>query len=226
MRRIIVLTAVAGGALAAMLAGTAVVATTEDAATASSVTASSVTASSATATSTTQTCSGDCDGNGMRRGNGMDADRSDHATLPASGNLTADQKQELLYMVEEEKLAHDVYVALGKATGDARFSRIATSESRHGDSVRVLLDRYGLADPTAGAAEGEFTDAGLQSLHDRLVAQGRVSLTAALEVGHAIETKDIADLTEAAQGLAAPDVLQVYQSLTAASRNHLRAFGG
>ena len=51
----------------------------------------------------------------------------------------------------EEKLAHDVYVALVDATGDARFTRIAASESRHLAAIRVLLTRYGVNDPTAAS---------------------------------------------------------------------------
>lgn len=158
-------------------------------------------------------------GNGV--GNG-----GDHAALPASGTLTADQKAALLSMAEEEKLAHDVYVALAASSGDSRFTRIAGSEARHADAVRTLLDRYGLADPTAGKAEGQFADPAMASLYTKLVAQGSVSLDAALEVGRTIERMDIADLAKATAGVTAADVRQVYANLTAGSQNHLRAFGG
>src|SRR5664279_2013629 len=57
----------------------------------------------------------------------------------AQGTLSADQKTRLAGMAEEEKLAHDVYVALAASTGDTRFTRIATAETRHLDAVRALL---------------------------------------------------------------------------------------
>ena len=160
------------------------------------------------------------------RGQGEPGRMDSGAHLPASGSLTASQKTELQAMAEEEKLAHDVYVALAAKTGDARFTRISRAETQHLTMIRVLLTRYGVSDPTAGKADGAFTSASVQSLHDAFVARGSASLAAALQVGRDIETTDIADLTAAAKGLAAPDVTQVYTNLTAASRNHLRAFGG
>ncbi|MBL8929416.1 MAG: DUF2202 domain-containing protein [Kineosporiaceae bacterium] len=167
-------------------------------------------------------------GQGARQGRGMQQgpDAGTHAMLPASGTLTAQQKVDLAAMAEEEKLAHDVYVALAASTGDQRFTRIASSESRHLSAVRTVLQRYGITDPTAGLADGRFADRDTAALYTKLVAQGRASLTAALEVGRTVETMDIADLNRALSGLNAPDVQQVYSSLLAGSRNHLRAFGG
>jgi hypothetical protein len=155
---------------------------------------------------------------------GMSGDPA--ANLPAGGTLTSDQLTTLAAMAEEDKLAHDVYVALAASTGDARFTRIAASESRHLDAIRVLLTRYGVQDPTAGTRDGQFATASVQSTYDRLVAQGRVSLEAALGVGRTIESADIADLGKAMSGLDAPDVTTVYQRLSAASQHHLDAFGG
>ncbi len=146
--------------------------------------------------------------------------------LPASGTLTAAQLADLAYMAEEEKLAHDVYVALADATGDSRFTRIAASETRHLEAMRTLLARYEQADPTDGKALGEFVDADFAASYTDFVARGSTSLEAALEVGRTIERMDIADLTEKLAGLSAADAQQVYGSLLAGSQNHLRAFGG
>lgn len=167
--------------------------------------------------------------NGTGNGNQGGSARAGHAAgqnLPASGTLTAAQLADLGWMAEEEKLAHDVYVALAEVTGDTRFTRIASAESRHLDAVRTLLARYDQADPTEGRGAGEFADAELAALYPKLVEQGSTSLAAALEVGRTIERMDIADLTEKLDGLSAPDVEKVYGSLLAGSQNHLRAFGG
>ena len=54
-------------------------------------------------------------------------------------------------MAEEEKLAHDVYVALAARYPDLmQFARIQRSETMHLTAVRTLLTRYGIADPTTG----------------------------------------------------------------------------
>lgn len=147
------------------------------------------------------------------------------AALP-SGTLTADQKADLAFMAQEEKLAGDVYDALYAATGDTRFQRIAASEDSHLAALRTLMTRYGVSDPTLGAAAGQFADADLQALYTSLLAQGRASLTAALEVGRTVERKDIADLEAAAKTISAADVSAVYSNLLRASQQHLVAFGG
>ena len=59
------------------------------------------------------------------------------------------------------------------------------------DQVKLLLDRYGLADPALDP--GKFSDPTLQALYDQLIAQGSVSLEEALKVGVLIEQTDIAD---------------------------------
>ena len=132
----------------------------------------------------------------------------------------------LLFMIEEEKLAHDVYVALAaKYPATVQFARIANAEATHLASIQTLLARYGIDDPTTGMAAGEFRTAAFQSLYDDLVARATTTASA-LAVGVTIEKLDIADLTSAMSGLTAPDVLQVYTNLRNGSERHLAAFGG
>ncbi len=166
----------------------------------------------------------DADGNANRGGMGgrMAGDVAEN--LPASGTLTAAQQDELAAMAEEEKLARDVYTALGDSTGDVRFDRIATSEQRHLDAVRVVLARYSIDDPTAGKGVGEFTSPTSTRAYASYLEDGKVSLSAALEVGRTIEKADIADLDAASQGLTAPDVSTLYARLSTASSHHLAAF--
>ena len=125
-------------------------------------------------------------------------------------------------MREEEKLAHDVYVALYEQWDTAIFDNISQSETTHTNAVADLLDSYGIDDPAAGNDEGEFTDPALQEAYDQLVARGAESLIAALEVGAYIEEMDILDLRERESTTAAIDT--VYDRLEQGSRNHLRAF--
>lgn len=197
------------------------------------VLASGVTGTGAAFRRPTATCMNDTIGmNGMNGTAGPGARRGyrgmagDPATnLPAKGTLTTAQKQSLAAMAEEEKLAHDVYTALASTSGDARFTRIAASEQRHLDAVRVLLGRYAVNDPTAGKAAGTFSTPTAQSLYSSLVAKGSASDAAALEVGRTIERTDIADLRKVSAGLDAADVSTVYQRLLKASQHHLAAFG-
>ena len=169
-------------------------------------------------------------GTGAVGGYGMGAGRQGgNVTDPLAGlpkgTLATGQKQSLAGMAEEEKLAHDVYVALAATGGDARFTRIAAAETRHLTEVRALLTRYGITDPTAGKADGVFATASVQQQFTDLVARGSASPAAALAVGRDVENADIADLAKAGTGVTAQDVRTVFTRLTNGSRMHLRAFG-
>jgi hypothetical protein len=152
---------------------------------------------------------------------------------PGSGDVAAlgtSGVADLLRWVEEEKLAHDLYLALadqyaGTVTA-GRFERIAASETQHRTAVQTLLATYGLDDPSAGAASGEFTDPELQALYDTLLAQGSTSVDEALAVGRAVESDDIDLLERTAAQVQADDVATVLTQQLAASRHHLAAFGG
>ncbi len=156
---------------------------------------------------------------------GAPAENLTTVTEPLSvAGLTEAEAVSLRYMREEEKLAHDVYVALFEAWGLPIFQNIANSESSHTAAVLRLLERYGLDDPAAGNPVGVFTDPALQALYDQLTAQGRQSLGEALKVGAAIEEIDILDLEESSQQTDKADILRVYANLLKGSRNHLRSF--
>jgi hypothetical protein len=129
----------------------------------------------------------------------------------------------LLFMREEEKLAHDVYVTLFAKWELPVFQNISQSEQTHTDSVKALLDRYGLDDP-ASSQVGVFTNPDLQALYTDLVARGSQSLAEALKVGGAIEEIDILDLRERLAQTDNADIQQVFTNLESASNNHLRAF--
>jgi hypothetical protein len=150
----------------------------------------------------------------------------DVATIVTGTNdgatLGAADASAIAFMREEEKLARDVYTVLGDQWAVPTFTNIAASEQQHMDAVATLIDRYGLEDPAADTAIGEFEDPDLQALYDQLIAQGSTSLEDALQVGVLIEETDIADL--AARASDNPVVQRVWDRLTAGSENHLRAF--
>ena len=142
----------------------------------------------------------------------------------AASELTDDEVAGLLWMREEEQLAHDVYVVLGDLWGLRIFENIAASETSHIESVSGLLDRYDIDDPAAGNEPGEFTNPTLQGLYDQLIVDGSESLDAALSVGALIEELDISDLQTRSAATEIPEITTVYASLERGSRNHLRAF--
>ena len=138
--------------------------------------------------------------------------------------LSNGEKQGILLMREEEKLARDVYITLYEKWDLRTFTNISKAEQTHMDAMKLLVDRYGLADPMTTNEVGVFTNPELQKLYNDLVAQGSTSLESAVKVGSTIEDLDIYDLERLMKTADNDDVLIVYQNLLKGSRNHLRAF--
>ena len=118
------------------------------------------------------------------------------AGVPVDAASNSDDLEKgLQLMREEEKLAHDVYIALYEKWQIPVFNNIASAESRHFDAVGYLLETKGLDDPVF-AKEGKFSNRELAKLYEELVEKGSISITTALEVGAYVEELDIQDLQE------------------------------
>ncbi|MFV0590818.1 MAG: DUF2202 domain-containing protein [Draconibacterium sp.] len=138
-------------------------------------------------------------------------------------SISASEKEGILLMREEEKLAHDVYTLLYEKWQLQPFSNISGSESRHFEAMGYLLETFEMNDP-AYAEAGKFRNRELAALYDSLVNRGSESLPAALEVGSYIEEVDIRDLKELLASTSDNAISAVYSNLLRGSENHLRAF--
>lgn len=134
------------------------------------------------------------------------------------------EKESLLHMFEEEKLAGDVYKTLNEKWNLRIFSNISRAEDHHQATVASLLDKYEI-EYSQNLELGLFQNEKLQTLYDALIAKGNVSLQEALMVGATIEDLDIFDLEEAIEkDVDSKDIAYVYASLIRGSENHMRAF--
>lgn len=134
------------------------------------------------------------------------------------------EQSTLLFMIEEEKLARDVYAFFYDTWRKPVFDNISASEENHMYAVRVLLNKYGIADPSLDYEAGSYQNPELRELYLNLTTKGQRSYEKALEMGALIEDMDIADLMQAQQESDNEDISLVYDHLQSASRNHLRAF--
>lgn len=141
----------------------------------------------------------------------------------AAATNTKSQEDLLLYLIEEEKLAHDVYTVMHDTYGAKVFGNILGSEQTHQSRVLTLLTARGIADPRS-AELGKFNNAELQSLYDQLIMQGEQSAEEAYKVGIIIEEKDIADITAQLATATDSDIVAALEALHTGSENHLRAF--
>lgn len=159
---------------------------------------------------------------GSDQGNGSSGASANGTDGTSAGALSADEQQFLRFTREEEKLARDVYNAIGAA--HPSFANVAASEQTHMDAVATLLTRYAVDDPALGKSAGAFNDATLQRLHGDLVAAGGRSQVEALQVGVEIEELDIRDIERGKAKLTHADIVTTMDNLTRGSRNHLRTF--
>ncbi len=137
---------------------------------------------------------------------------------------TTAQKLQLQYLVEEEKLARDVYAYFAENVTSQKFSNIVKSEQAHMDAISALLKKYNYFNPTLTRAPGVFRDQELQALYSDLIAQGSAGAAEAFAVGVAIEELDIADIKKMMVKPAPADVKLAWDNLLKGSINHLAAF--
>lgn len=146
------------------------------------------------------------------------------ATLAAPLKLTASEISHLQFIREEEKLARDTYHMLEEQWELRIFGKIAESEQRHTDAVRLILEKYGAVDPARGTLPGIFANKDLQDLYKLLLTEGGKSPLDALKVGALTEEKDIFDINLAVKGTNKADLIEMYTYLKDGSSNHLRGF--
>ncbi|WP_455168545.1 DUF2202 domain-containing protein [Aegicerativicinus sediminis] len=139
--------------------------------------------------------------------------------------LSKSELNQLTYLLEEEKLAHDVYIHFYEKYGSQKFLNISESELRHQDHLMDLLNDYNEL-YTLSTKAGEFHHIELVILYNNLLEKGNQSLDAALEVGQLIEKTDIKDLEDAMNRTEKEDIKEVYKQLIWASNRHLNAFSG
>jgi hypothetical protein len=132
-------------------------------------------------------------------------------------------KNQLLFLIEEEKLAHDVYTVMFQKYGASIFGNILESESTHQGKVLSLLQARNIPDPRSSEI-GVFTNSDLQSFYNTLITQGNQSITEAYKAGVIIEERDIADINVQLATTSDDDVISTLEALRKGSESHLRAF--
>ncbi|MGD2119611.1 MAG: DUF2202 domain-containing protein [Chromatiales bacterium] len=167
--------------------------------------------------------------------------------VEAQGTLDYNEATHLAFMREEEKLARDVYITLGKFYPWVKtFSNIDDSEQRHTDSVLKVMNSYGLSDPNTNDEVGAFTGEEwgwyFTEKYEQLVLRGSQGVLNALYVGAFIEELDMHDIIYCPQVIVDTDnginesnqcgrvytdekpILRLYQNLLDGSVNHLKAY--
>jgi hypothetical protein len=167
----------------------------------------------------------------------------------ATSTLTAEVKDAIAYMGNEERLAYDIYQNLYNYHSDENSIKITQlknisekSEIKHIGIVRDLVNRYELsADDLSNVStpsadrntdvydlpSGEYDIPAIQELYNTLYNKGVNSQREALEAGCMVEVTDINDLNydiTLAEASQAKDVVAAFTVLRDGSYNHYWAF--
>jgi len=141
-----------------------------------------------------------------------------------SSSLSDDERESIIYMREEEKLARDVYRVMYTKYDLRPFRNISQAEERHMELMKDLLTKYSINDPVSSDETGSFTNTTLNDLYKKFIDQGNASLIDALKAGALIEEVDIKDLDKQLGVSQNSDIKETYTYLRQGSENHLRAF--
>lgn len=136
--------------------------------------------------------------------------------------FTQADKDALLFMLEEEKLARDTYDYLDNLWSINQFANIKNSEQSHMNAVADLLTQSNVTYEIL--PYGEFISTEIQNLYDQFVDDGSISMNNALAIGATIEDLDIRDLQDFIDVTSNVALISVFENLQCGSRNHLRSF--
>ncbi|MBS4068656.1 MAG: DUF2202 domain-containing protein [Sulfurimonas sp.] len=88
-------------------------------------------------------------------------------------NFTLDQTRtdSLLFMIEEEKMARDIYDALFEQTGISTFDTISNSEQYSYDRMLSNALKFGVDTSKLSSDIGVYANTDIQALYDQLLVQ-------------------------------------------------------
>ncbi|MFZ1527221.1 MAG: DUF2202 domain-containing protein [Ferruginibacter sp.] len=139
--------------------------------------------------------------------------------------ISVQEKNDLLFMWQEEKLARDAYDFMYSRYQTNPFGNIRHSERRHMHEMENLLEKFGVKDASqADTAAGKFSDTSLAMLYKTCISKSSLSMKEALSGGALIEETDIKDLQLRISHTSNKEIIASFQYLLMGSENHLRAF--
>ena len=139
-----------------------------------------------------------------------------------NNSIAQKDKDALLFILEEEKLARYTYDYLDNLYAINQFANIKRSEESHMDAVVNLLEQFDMRYTIL--PNGEFANNDIQDIYGQFVAKDAIDNINALEVGATIEDLDIVDLENYINATSNGAIISVFESLQCGSRNHLRSF--
>lgn len=139
-------------------------------------------------------------------------------------SLLDSEAESLLYMIEKEKMAYEIYEELSAQTGLSEFGFASFLEGRQYNKLLFTAERFNLDTSSLSTEAGVFSNDEIQNLYDTLMFEASISTEAAINVAISMEENDIAYLDSAVDNAESVLLGQVYFCLENSSINQINIF--
>lgn len=135
---------------------------------------------------------------------------------------TDEEKNVLLFTLQEEKAAFDFYKEMFAKYNEKVFENTMNAEQIHRQHVLEILNEVGIK--ANEESPGEFSIKDVKNLYNEMMIIGGYSFIDALRASARYEEQDISDLKKFYSKAENEKIKNLFQCLEKASQNHLRAF--
>lgn len=140
---------------------------------------------------------------------------------PSEPQLTEQEKADLTFSREQEKLSRDVYLYAYAKYQNPIHLKVSGSQQVRMDELKALLEKHELADP-ASQDTGVFSTTELQDRYNDLITQADISLEMAIISTMTVEDRGMSDIETYISNTEKEDVLYTYDFMHCTSKNHIR----
>lgn len=142
-------------------------------------------------------------------------------------SLTIAEQNDLLYMIEKEKMMRNIYKTMFQEYNVELFQSIYQAKESHLSLLSSKIDKYDVHNPLVYSAENEFENSSLQLVYDDFLAKKLIYEIEALNFVKNMEERHINYVeTTVSQVDGNDDIVSVYNVILLGSQAHLDALLG
>lgn len=146
------------------------------------------------------------------------------ASNGTSKDLSADEKEGLLSLLELQKMQVDVYSVMADRIQQPVFNDLAEQDAKLMELLAVKVDKYGLDNPITGKAAGEFEDEAVQNKYNAFIRTTNFGWNEMIAYATDMEEELIDVIQEQKTKISGNmDIVQLYEEILQQSVSDLNA---
>ncbi|HMS63804.1 MAG TPA: DUF2202 domain-containing protein [Ignavibacteria bacterium] len=135
-----------------------------------------------------------------------------------------EEKNGLLYTLQEEKAAYDFYKSMFEKYNQKVFGNVMDAEKSHMQHVTDVINELNIDASVIDLTPGQFTNKDVNNIYEEMMKIGAFSFSDALRAAARYEENDILDLRKFYSKAENEKIKALYDCLDKATQNHMRAF--